>query len=135
LGPEIAGALAGGNDRLENLRSGNDSSIAATASTGPIADRRVVMLGADASIQAVPLAGAAAVRPSQPQPETRVVESTSRASLQQQHARSTLARLPSALEELAASARQFAEVLDSTGNVQVASSVSGFRVGHLDTYA
>jgi hypothetical protein len=92
------------------------------------------MLGADSSIQAIPVAVSAAVKPNQPQPEQRVVENVSRAALHQQHAGSTLARMPSAVEQLIHSARQFADVLDTTGNVQVASTVSGFHVGHVDTY-
>ncbi len=93
------------------------------------------MLGTDISVQAVPVAAAtAALKPSQPQPETRVVERSTRSTLQQQSG-SSYTPTGSSLERLAASARQFAEVLDTTGSVQVASSVSGFRVGFLDTYA
>jgi hypothetical protein len=42
---------------------------------------------------------------------------------------------PSSIEQLSSSARQFADVLESTGSVVVASSISGFRMGHLDVYA
>lgn len=93
------------------------------------------MLGADTSIPAAPVAAAAAVRPIQPQPEQRVVESSARATLQEQFTGSVMSQGPSAIDQLAESARQFAEILDRTGNVQVASSVSGFRVGQIDTYA
>lgn len=93
------------------------------------------MLGADHSIQAVPYTGPADVRPSQPPPPQRVVESAARSTLHQQQTQSMYARLPSGLEQLVDSARQFADILDSTGNVQVASFVSGFRVGSIDTYA
>jgi hypothetical protein len=117
------------------LALGYDCSRDATASEGPIADRSVVMLGADSSIQAVPNIAAAAVRPAQPRPEQRVVESAQRSTLHQQYSGSVSAGPPSAVEQLVESARQFADVLDSTGNVQVASTVSGFRVGFLDTYA
>ncbi|MCK4341662.1 MAG: hypothetical protein KAY37_08065 [Phycisphaerae bacterium] len=55
--------------------------------------------------------------------------------MHQQHTGSMLARAPSAVEQLVYSARQFAGILDRTDNVQVASSVSGLRVGVIDTYA
>lgn len=93
------------------------------------------MVGADFSLQAVPYVAPVAARPSQPQPETRAVESSAESTLQRHHAGSTLARQPSAVDQLVDSARQFADILDTTGNVQVASVVSGFRVGHVDTYA
>lgn len=93
------------------------------------------MLGADHSIQAVPYTGPADVRPSQPPPQQRVVESAARSTLDQQQTRSMYASPPSGLQQLVSSARQFADILDSTGNVQVASYISGFRVGALDTYA
>jgi hypothetical protein len=93
------------------------------------------MVGADFSLQAVPHMAPTAARPSQPQPETRAVESSAESTLQGHHAGSTLARMPTAIDQLVESARQFAEVLDTTGNVQVASTVSGFRIGHVDTYA
>jgi len=42
---------------------------------------------------------------------------------------------PNVVEQLVTSARQFADILDTTGNVQVAAWISGFRVGFLDIYA
>lgn len=93
------------------------------------------MVSADTSVHAVAYAGAAAQRPIEPPPQQRVVESTAQATLQQQQTASMYARMPSPVQDLVASARQFADILDRTGNVQVASSVSGFRVGFVDTYA
>lgn len=93
------------------------------------------MLGAESSMSAVPFAATAALRPVQPPPEVRVVENTARASLRQQHTGTHISRPPSAVDDLIQSARQFADILDRTGNLQVASSVSGFMVGGLDTYA
>ena len=92
------------------------------------------MFGQDFSVGAAAAAGAALTPVSRPQPEQRVVESTAHAQLRQRDAGSNFARAPSALEQLSSSARQFADVLDATGSVQVASSVSGFQAGHLDMY-
>lgn len=39
------------------------------------------------------------------------------------------------LSRLASAARRFAEVLSWSGSAEVAAYVSGFRYGHVDTYA
>ncbi len=70
-----------------------------------------------------------------PPPVHRVVESAPRARQQPLETGSTYAQPPTALEELTASVRQFADVLEITGNVHIASSVSGFRAMFLDLYA
>jgi len=74
-----------------------------------------------------------AVPPPAPATTPRAVESTAQSTLQQQGS-VTVAPHASPIQELARSARQFAEILDATGNVQIASVISGFRLGHLDTY-
>ncbi len=93
------------------------------------------MLGTSIPMQAVPYTGAVVARPSQPVPAQRVVESTAEVTLQRHSTASMYAAPPSSAQQLASSARQFADVLDTTGNVQIASSVSGLRIGFLDTYA
>jgi hypothetical protein len=75
-----------------------------------------------------------AVQPPASATTPRIVESTAQSTLHQQGG-VTVAPQLNPLQELARSARQFAEILDATGNVQVASVISGFRLGHLDTYA
>ena len=99
----------------------------------PFAERRVAMFGQTNSIGAAVAAGTTQVPVSRPPPVQRVVEGTEQARLQQQQTRATLAK-PSPLKQLSDSARQFADVLDTTGSVQVAMSISGFRAGHLDVY-
>lgn len=42
---------------------------------------------------------------------------------------------PQSLSRLADAARRFAEVLSWSGSPEVAAFVSGFRYGHVDTYA
>lgn len=94
------------------------------------------MFGAEFSGQSVPFAPVPLQqRVVQPPPPQRVVEGAHRATLQSQDFGTMYARMPSPLQQLSESARQFADILESTGNVMVASSVSGFRVGHVDVYA
>lgn len=93
------------------------------------------MFGPDSSVQAVPYTGPPTTPPGQPPSEQRVVESTAKATLQQHQTGSMSAQPPSALKDLANSARRFAEILDSTGSIVLASVASGFRVGHVDVYA
>jgi hypothetical protein len=93
------------------------------------------MLGQDLSVAAAAAAGATQIQPARPQPEQRVVEGTGKSRLPDQETASMLAQPPSALQQLSSSARQFADILDSTGNVQLAASISGFRGGYLDVYA
>jgi hypothetical protein len=90
------------------------------------------MLASNSSLPAAPLVAPATVRAA-PAPAPRVVESTTGGTSHETPG-STLAPPGTPIDELAASARQFAEILDSTGNLEIASSVSGFRIGHLDTY-
>ena len=93
------------------------------------------MLGQDASVHAISAAPTPHVRPVNPRPQQRVVEDVAKASVRRQDSRPTPRTPVTDLKRLSESARQFAEVLDSTGNVYVASSVSGFRSGALDVYA
>ncbi len=93
------------------------------------------MLGQDSTTAAVAAAGAPQVPLNRPRPEQRVVEGTAKSTLQQFQTGPMFARMPTAIEQLSRSARQFARVLESTGSVQVASGVSGFVVGYVDTYA
>lgn len=82
------------------------------------------------------VAGAAAAPPvtARPPPAPRVVESAPRVRQSTLEFRPAHGR-PTSLDELAASVRQFAEVLEATGSVPLASSVSGFRSMYLDLYA
>lgn len=98
------------------------------------------MLGPDISAQAVSHVGPvpAPVRPVEP--EQRVVEDTAQTNTGQQEPGSELAQSPQtsaamAIQRLSTAARIFASILDSTGDVEVASTVSGFRTPRLDTYA
>jgi hypothetical protein len=93
------------------------------------------MFGPDISTGAAAVAGIVPMPIHRPQPERRTVESTAHAKLEQQTTGSMLAQPPSALQQLSASARQFADLLDTIGSVQVASAISGFRAGHIDVYA
>jgi len=93
------------------------------------------MVNTSLSTQGVPYGGPLEVALSRPPPQPRVVENVAHATLRQYESSPAYGRLPSALEELAYSARQFAELLDSTGSVAVASSISGLPVGGLDVYA
>jgi hypothetical protein len=93
------------------------------------------MFGPDYSAGTAAAAGMVPVLLSRPQPQQRTVEDTARATLQHQESGSTLAQAPSELQQLSQSARDFADLLDTTGNVQVASALSGFRARHLDMYA
>lgn len=93
------------------------------------------MFGQDYSLGAPSAAGAVAVQVSRPQPAPRVVEGSSKARLQQHETPSMYVKPPSSLQQLSSSAREFADVLDRTGNVDVAVSISGFRSARLDVYA
>lgn len=93
------------------------------------------MFGQDFSVTAASVIGATHTPVSRPQPQQRVVEGTAKPQLPQPDIGSMYAKPPSALERLSSAARQFADVLDTTGSVQVASSVSGFPVNHVDLYA
>ena len=92
------------------------------------------MLGPDLTVGAVAAAGAAQTPVTRPPPEQRVVEEAAGSNLQRQETGTVSARASSSLQELSKSARQFADVLDTTGSVQVATSISGFQAGHLDMY-
>ncbi len=92
------------------------------------------MFGPDFSTGVAAVAGMVPVPVSRPQAEQRVVEDTARAELRHQHTGSALGQMPADLQRLSESARQFADLLDTTGNLQVASAISGFRAGHLDMY-
>jgi hypothetical protein len=91
------------------------------------------MFGPDFSTATAAVAGVAPV-PAQPQPQPRVVEETARPQLARQETGTLSSRPAADLQQLSASARQFADLLDTTGNVQIASAISGFRAGHLDMY-
>ena len=93
------------------------------------------MLAQDVTTSAAAVAGVPPGYYSRPPSQPRVVESAGNASLRQQQTASMLAEPPSAVQRLADSARQFAEILETTGNVFVASSVSGFRSARVDVYA
>jgi hypothetical protein len=92
------------------------------------------MFGPDFSSGAAAVAGVVPVPASGPQPEQRVVENTGRSQLARQETGALYSRRPPDLQQLSASARQFADLLDTTGNVQIASAISGFRAGHVDMY-
>jgi len=81
------------------------------------------MFGPDFSTGAAAITGIVPVLARGPQPAQRVVESTARSALEH-----------SDLQQLSKSAREFADLLDTTGDVQVALAISGFRAGHLDMY-
>ncbi len=91
------------------------------------------MFGPDFST-AAPAVTAVAPVPARPQPEQRVVEDTARPQLARQETGTLFSPPAPDLQQLSASARQFADLLDTTGNVQIASAISGFRAGHLDMY-
>lgn len=93
------------------------------------------MLGPDSSVGAAAAIGATQTPISRPQPQQRVVEGSAKPRLPQHDVGSMYAKPPSTLARLSSAARQFADVLDTTGSVQVASTVSRFPVGHLDVYA
>jgi len=93
------------------------------------------MFSTNLSTRGVPYGGPLQVALSRPPPEPRVVENVAHATLRQYESSPANRRLPSALDDLAQSARQFAELLDSTGSVAVASSISGLAIGALDVYA
>ena len=92
------------------------------------------MLGPDLTVSAVAAAGTAQTPVTRPPPEQRVVEEAAGANLQRQETGTVSARASSSLQELSKSAREFADVLDTTGSVQVAATLSGFQAGHLDMY-
>ncbi len=91
------------------------------------------MLGLEVTTPAVPAAGALHAPASRPPPETRTVEPTTEAPRRQAATPRTAQPSP-ALDDLIASARAFANLLDATGSVQLASTLSGFQPGGLDLY-
>jgi hypothetical protein len=93
------------------------------------------MFAPDITPGAAAVAGVMQALSSRPQLTQRVVEDTARPELQQQGTGTLSDRAPTELQQLSKSARQFADLLDKTGNVQVASAISGFRAGRLDMYA
>ena len=93
------------------------------------------MFGLDLTAPGVPVAGTPPVQPNRPPPEQRVVEGTEQSRLQQQDTATLTAESQNALGDFADSVRQFVQILDATGNVSVASSVSGFLTGRIDIYA
>jgi|GEM_PF-2370248 len=93
------------------------------------------MLGPDPTIGAAPAVAATHAPLTRSPPEPRVVESTAGSQLPRHETATMSASQPNVVEQLVTSARQFADILDTTGNVQVAAWISGFRVGFLDIYA
>ncbi len=93
------------------------------------------MLGPDPTIEAAPAVAATHAPLTRSPPEPRVVENTARSELPRHETPTMFAEPPSSIEQLVSSARQFADILDTTRNVQVAAWISGFRVGVLDLYA
>ena len=93
------------------------------------------MLGPDLTVSAVPVAGAAAAPAPRPPPEPRTVESSAEAQLDGQQSAAQPDLTPDSLKRLISSARTFAALLDATGDVRMAASLSGFRAGQLDIYA
>jgi hypothetical protein len=92
------------------------------------------MFGPDLATGAAAVTGIVPVLAQAPQPAQRVVESTARSALEHRETGSMITSPPSDLQQLSKSAREFADLLDTTGNLQVASAISGFRAGHLDMY-
>lgn len=93
------------------------------------------MFGQATSVPVPPAAGLTTGPVRQPERvEPRAVESTD-SSRPRSHASATDAPPMQSVKRLSESARLFAEVLETTGSVQVAASVSGFIIGQLDLYA
>lgn len=69
-----------------------------------------------------------------PPPAKRVVESTSGTDPPRAQTQSAPGPMASAAS-LSRSARQFAAILEATGNVHIAAMMSGFSYGSLDVYA
>ncbi len=93
------------------------------------------MLDTSVTTHALPYGNPLQVALSRPPPQPRVVEDSARATLSEYKTSLRFSRPSSALEDLASSARQFAQVLDSTGSVAVAAAISGLSIGQLDVYA
>lgn len=95
------------------------------------------MYGQDVTVQPVSAVDVAQAPVTRPEPAQRVVERSAESGMDAfTPSYSTFKpSAPSEIERLAQSAREFAELLDLTGNVAVASSASGFRAGTLDLYA
>ncbi len=82
-----------------------------------------------------PAIGPPPPRSGQTPAERRVVESTDQARLHEQGSATTPRGGAGKLAELSHAARRFAEVLETTGSVALAASISGFSPGGLDTFA
>jgi hypothetical protein len=92
------------------------------------------MSGFDALGPPVPYTGPVQVRSNAPPPEQRVVEQVEKPTLQSKAAVGQDTD-SAELRDLVQSAQKFAQVLATTGDVQIASIASGFPLGRLDTYA
>jgi hypothetical protein len=97
------------------------------------------MLGPDLTVSAVAVAGASQVPVTRPPPTPRPVERTAESRLDQQQTTDQpaeqLAATDETVQRLISAARVFANLLDATGDVRVAESLSGFRGGQLNVYA
>ncbi len=94
------------------------------------------MLGSEVSATAAASAGPTpAPTPQVQQAQRRVVEGVERSTLRQQSTGSALSKSGAGNADLVASARQFIKLLEATGNVQVASRLSGLKIGGVDLYA
>ncbi len=97
------------------------------------------MLGPDLTVSAAAVAGVSQVPVTRSPPTPRPVENTAGSRLdQQQTSQQSAAQAPQideSLQNLSRAALTFANLLDATGDVRVAASLSGFRTGQFDTYA
>jgi hypothetical protein len=97
------------------------------------------MLGPDLTVSAVAVAGVNQVPVTRPPPTPRPVESTAGPRLDPQQTSQQGAeqapQVDESLRNLVRAARIFANLLDATGDVRVAQSLSGFRAGQFDVYA
>jgi hypothetical protein len=91
------------------------------------------MFGPDFSTAPAAVTAVAPVPVRSPPPQ-RVVEDTAQPQLSHQETGTLLSPPAADLRRLSASAREFADLLDKTGDVQIASAISGFRRGHFDMY-
>jgi hypothetical protein len=79
----------------------------------------------------MPYTGPPQLLPSRPEPEQRVVEGSAETTLGHNRTDSP----GQAAARLSASARAFAAIVETTGDVQVASNITGFPIRHVDLYA
>lgn len=93
------------------------------------------MLGVESTAHTMPYTGPPQLAQSRPQPEQRVVEGSEQTTSSRTRTGSTGEWTQSTVARLVASARQFAAILDTTGDVRAASSVTGFPVRYVDLYA